>query len=54
MSFSNKNNEKFKVLTAERLNIVIEDGTTVIAIANKQLIAALKMNGKEYPVNSMK
>lgn len=50
MSFNNEKNEKFKVLTAERINIVNEDGTTVIAIANKQRIANPVFNGKSYPV----
>lgn len=40
-----------KVLTVERINIVNEDGTTVMAISNKQRIAAPRMNGKEYPVD---
>jgi len=44
-------NKENKVLTVERINIVNEDGTTVIAISNKQRIAAPRMNGKEYPVN---
>lgn len=39
-----------KIITAERINIVNEDGTTVIAISNKQRIAEPRMNGKEYPV----
>ncbi|PKP32699.1 MAG: hypothetical protein CVU00_11425 [Bacteroidetes bacterium HGW-Bacteroidetes-17] len=50
MDFINGENEKFKVITAERLNIVNEDGTTVIAIANKQRIANPVFNGKSYPV----
>ncbi|MEM6846044.1 MAG: hypothetical protein AAF944_18090 [Bacteroidota bacterium] len=40
-----------KELTVERINIVNEDGTTVMAISNKQRIAAPRMNGKEYPVD---
>ncbi|WP_142785624.1 hypothetical protein [Changchengzhania lutea] len=51
MSFTQKTNTKFEVLTAERINIVNEDGTTVMAISNKQRIAAPRINGKEYPVN---
>ncbi len=50
MSFNNEKDEKFKVLTAERINIVNEDGTTVIAIANKQRIANPVFNRKTYPV----
>ncbi|PJB19081.1 MAG: hypothetical protein CO117_05785 [Flavobacteriaceae bacterium CG_4_9_14_3_um_filter_33_16] len=50
MSFTEEENEKFKILTAERINIVNEDGTTVIAIANKQRIANPVFNGKSYPV----
>ncbi len=42
---------KFDVITAERINIVNEDGTTVIAISNKERVAAPRMDGKEYPVN---
>ena len=42
--------QNFDELTAKRINILNEDGTTVMAIANKQRIAAPKMNGKEYPV----
>lgn len=37
-------------LIAKRINIVNEDGTTVLAISNKQRIAPPVMNGKEYPV----
>ena len=44
-------NQNYTVLTAERINIVNEDGTTVMAISNKQRIAAPRMNGNEYPVN---
>lgn len=40
----------FDLLTAKRINILNEDGTTVLAISNKQQIAAPVMNGKEYPV----
>ena len=40
----------FKEINVERINVINEDGTTVIAIANKQRIAAPRMNGKEYPV----
>jgi len=42
--------ERFEEITAERLNIVNEDGTTVIAIANKQRIAPPVFDGKEYPI----
>lgn len=38
------------LITAKRIDIVNDDGTTVMAIANKQRIAAPRMNGKEYPV----
>ena len=41
---------KFKEITAERINIVNADGTPVIAISNKQRIAAPIMGGKKYPV----
>ncbi len=44
------NGDEGKVLNVERINIVNEDGTTVLAIANKQRIAAPRMDGKEYPV----
>lgn len=50
MGFKPEKNNKFKVLTAERINIVNEDGTTTLAISNKQRIAAPRVNGKEYPV----
>jgi len=42
--------KRFKEITAERINIVNADGTPVIVIANKQLIAAPVMDGKKYPV----
>lgn len=41
----------FGVITAERINIVNSDGTTVLAIANKQRVAAPRVEGKEYPVD---
>ena len=44
------NGNEFDVITAKRINIVNEDGTTTMAISNKQRIAAPRMNGKEYPV----
>ena len=44
------NDNEFDVITAERINIVNKDGTTTMAISNKQRIAAPRMNGKEYPV----
>jgi len=47
--FGGSTNE-FDLLTAKRINILNEDGTTVLAISNKQRIAAPVMNGKEYPV----
>ncbi|GAB5555751.1 MAG: hypothetical protein Sapg2KO_53420 [Saprospiraceae bacterium] len=50
MGFSKAQNNKFEVLTAERINIVNEDGTTAMAISNKQRIAAPRVSGKEYPV----
>ncbi|EZH74296.1 hypothetical protein ATO12_15635 [Aquimarina atlantica] len=49
--FTGIKNTTFDVITAERINIVNEDGTTVMALANKQRIAAPRMNGKEYPVD---
>ncbi|MEM1338453.1 MAG: hypothetical protein AAGF96_11910 [Bacteroidota bacterium] len=39
-----------KELNVERVNIVNADGTTVMAIANKERIAAPKMDNIEYPV----
>ena len=51
LSFSNfKENDKKAVIEAERINIVNEDGTVVMAISNKQRIAAPRMEGKAYPV----
>jgi hypothetical protein len=44
-------NKTFKEITAERINIVNADGTPVIAISNKQRIAAPVMGGKKYPVS---
>lgn len=41
---------EFEVITAERLNIVNEDGTTVIAIANNERVAPPVMDGVEYPL----
>ncbi|MEI9806586.1 MAG: hypothetical protein WDO16_01185 [Bacteroidota bacterium] len=50
-SFGKKESEnKFKEITAERINIVNADGTPVIAISNKQRIANPVMGGKKYPV----
>ncbi|MBO6522345.1 MAG: hypothetical protein JJ971_00840 [Balneolaceae bacterium] len=48
--FSTENKNTFDILTAKRINIVNEDGTTVIAIANKQHIAPPVFNGTEYPL----
>lgn len=38
------------VLTVKRINVINDDGTVVMAISNKQRIAAPRMNGKEYPI----
>lgn len=46
----NQSTSNFKEINVERINVLNEDGTTVIAIANKQRIAAPRMKGKEYPV----
>ncbi len=46
----NHTSSEFDVITAERLNIVNEDGTTVIAIANNERVAPPVMDGVEYPV----
>ena len=43
-------NSEFDVITAERINIVNEDGTTVIAIANNERVAPPVMDGVEYPL----
>ncbi|MDY8137685.1 hypothetical protein [Aquimarina sp. 2201CG5-10] len=52
ISFTTKEkNEEFDIITAKRINIVNDDGTIVMAISNKQQIAAPRMNGKEYPVD---
>lgn len=40
----------FQEITAERINIVTPAGKTVIAISNKERIAAPVMGGKTYPV----
>ncbi|WP_394746963.1 hypothetical protein [Spongiimicrobium salis] len=48
--FSSRQEDRFKVLTAERINIVNADGTPVIAISNKERIAEPVMDGKTYPV----
>ncbi|MEP7238514.1 MAG: hypothetical protein ABI685_11635 [Ferruginibacter sp.] len=42
--------DKFKEITAERINIINADGTPVMVISNKQRIAAPVMSGKKYPV----
>jgi hypothetical protein len=41
---------RFEEITAERINIVSPAGKTVIAISNKEHIAAPVMGGKTYPV----
>lgn len=41
---------RFEEITAERVNIVNPAGKTVIAISNKERIAAPVMGGKTYPV----
>lgn len=41
---------RFEEITAERINIVSPAGGTVIAISNKERIAAPAMGGKAYPV----
>lgn len=51
-SFKKENNNTFKEITAERINIVNEDGTQVIAISNKQRIANPVMGGKKYAVET--
>lgn len=43
---------KFTEITAERLNIVDAAGRTVIAISNKERIAAPVVGGKAYPVST--
>jgi len=43
--------QKQDVITVERVNIVNDDGTLVMAISNKQRIAAPRIDGKEYPVD---
>jgi hypothetical protein len=43
--------ERFNEITAERINIVNEDGTPVIVISNKQRIAAPVMEGKKYSMS---
>lgn len=48
--FQSKQTDQFKEITAERINIVNEDGTTVIAISNKQKIAGPMFDGVDYPV----
>jgi len=40
----------FEEITAERINIVSPGGNTVIALSNKERIAAPVVNGKRYPV----
>ncbi|MDW3652437.1 MAG: hypothetical protein R8P61_35500 [Bacteroidia bacterium] len=47
-TFSNKGHDP--LIEAERINIVNEDGTVVMAISNKQRIAAPRVGGKAYPV----
>jgi hypothetical protein len=42
--------EDFDEITAKRINILNEDGTIVMAISNKQKIAAPRIDGVEYPV----
>lgn len=49
-SASSDEKAHFEEITAERINIVNEDGTTVIAISNKERIAPPVINGKEYSV----
>ena len=44
--------KKFREITAERINIVNEDGTPVMAISNKQRIANPVVSGKKYPVSN--
>ena len=46
----NLNSSEFEVITAKRLNIVNEDGTTVIAIANNERVAPPVIDGVEYPL----
>lgn len=43
---------QFKTINAERINIVNEDGKTVLAIANKQTIAKAVVEGKTYPLQA--
>jgi hypothetical protein len=43
--------DHFTELTAERINIVSPTGKNVIAISNKERIAAPVMGGKSYPVS---
>ncbi|MEM8891324.1 MAG: hypothetical protein AAGD28_25325 [Bacteroidota bacterium] len=52
LTFSNfGEKEQTAVIEAERIKIVNEDGTVVMAISNKQRIAAPRMDGKAYPVD---
>ncbi len=54
MSSFNKNEPdvKYRELTAERINIVNQDGTPVMVISNKQRIAGPVIGGKKYPVST--
>lgn len=51
-SFDQVDNNKFKEITVERINIENADGTPVMIISNKQRIANPVMGGKKYPVKT--
>ena len=52
-SFDKKDdNNKFKEITAERINIANADGTPVMVISNKQRIANPIVGGKKYPISA--
>ncbi|NAS31095.1 hypothetical protein GTQ40_08950 [Flavobacteriaceae bacterium R38] len=50
MGFTANKNDEFDEITVKRMNVVNDDGTTVIAISNKERIANPVIGGKKYPV----